>query len=172
MNAFFFHSGPVVFHHLIHFQTWVIPTDFLQMCSFLRFLTTKGLRHFCPLNCSDSADAYEFPLLLFDCVCDTAGRNPLTRICNKHVASQPPLPPFVVFLFFKLAFSSRVLESGHHWELLDKCSHMSPSCQWKHQQAFNPVSCFLRFLARKQKQCVCVCLCFAGVLTSLWRTKT
>lgn len=40
LHALCAHSGPVVFHHLIHLQTESFP-DFLQMCSSLRFLTAQ-----------------------------------------------------------------------------------------------------------------------------------
>lgn len=36
-NSVLFHSGSVVFHHLIHLHDWVIASDFLQMCCIFTF---------------------------------------------------------------------------------------------------------------------------------------
>ena len=117
------HSGPVVFHHLIHLQTESFP-DFLQMCTSLRFLTA--------LDCDISASCSAAILL--------TNTNSHLFLCS--------FPFLSLFLFWHLldAVKQTNLNTGAGTGLLLKCQPFNWNLQWSAdalpflQALFPPVS--------------------------------
>lgn len=137
---------------------WVIPSDFLQMCSSLRFLTAKdcdisaiALQLFCWQNMNLTTCLshwwipWKAPVFFFFSPCssltwwymmtipgEVLKCNPLTQTCNEQLTFQP----------FLLALFLHLVGLWHHWESLFKCNHVSRSWKREHQQAFRVMSCF------------------------------
>lgn len=78
-----FHSGSVVFQHLIHLKTESFPLISSRCAAFIRFLTSRRIETCLSPNCTHSADKCEFGLVLSCLIVDAfvtlANVNPLIR---------------------------------------------------------------------------------------------